>query len=148
VQISRFAQECQPKTLIFHCTEQIAARIDGKVKFACLAGWRTTMKSSFLVSVGFLTGLTVASLAMASTVTTEWGRPLLVPGQASVAACGDVALSTETGAQSWHDALADKRAHDRVVQASWQNALANKRAQDRAVVLAGAESATDCALTN
>jgi hypothetical protein len=106
------------------------------------------MKSSILVSVGATFGVLASTVAMASTVTTEWGRPLLVATEASVATCGDVAFSTETDAQSWHDALADKRVHDRVVQASWQNALANKRVQDRAVVLASAGPATDCALTN
>ncbi len=106
------------------------------------------MKTSFLVSVGATIGMLAATAAMASTVTTEHGRPLLVETEVSVAVCDDVAFSTGTDAQSWHDALADKRAHDRVVQASWNNALADKRAQDRAVILASTGSATDCALTN
>lgn len=106
------------------------------------------MKTSFLVSVGATIGVLAATAAMASTVTTEHGRPLLVESKASVAVCNDVAFSAGTDAQSWHDALADKRAHDRVVQASWQNALADKRVQDRAVILASTEAATGCALTN
>ncbi len=103
------------------------------------------MKTSFLVSFGATLGVLAATAAMASTVTTGYGRPLLVETEVSVAACGDVAFSTWTDAQSWHDALAGKRSHDRVVQASWHNALANKRANDRAVILASAER---CALTN
>ena len=106
------------------------------------------MKTSFLVSVGTAIGLLAATVAQASTVTTEHGRPLLVETEISVATCDEVAVMTGTDAQSWHDALADKRAHDRVVQASWNNALADKRAQDRAVILASTGSATDCALTN
>jgi hypothetical protein len=106
------------------------------------------MSSSFLVSVGVIIGAMVTTAASASTVTTEWGRPLLVSGEVPVLACGGVALAHGTAAQSWHDALADKRVQDRVVQASWQDALAKKRAQDRAVVLAGADAALGCALTN
>lgn len=103
------------------------------------------MKTSFLVSVGATIGMLAGTAALASTVTTEHGRPLLVAGTASVAACSDVVL-TGTDAASWHDALGDKRAHDRVVQASWNNALANKRAEDRAIVVANASAG--CVLTN
>jgi hypothetical protein len=133
---------------MFHHPEQIAASFGSEVKDTSLSGWRTTMKTSILVSVGTAIGLLAATAAMASTVTTEYGRPLLVEAKAPVGACGDVTVMTGTDAQSWHDALADKRAHDRVVQASWQNALADKRVQDRAVILSSAWSATGCALTN
>jgi trans-2-enoyl-CoA reductase len=133
---------------MFHHPEQIAASFGSDVKVTSLSGWRTTMKTSFLVSVGTAIGLLAATAAVASTVTTEHGRPLLVETEVSAATCDDVAVMTGTDAQSWQDALADKRAHDRVVQASWNNALADKRAQDRAVILASTGSATDCALTN
>ena len=106
------------------------------------------MKTSFLVSVGATIGMLAATAAMASTVTTEHGRPLLVGSKVPVAACSDIAFSTGTDAQSWHEALADTRVRDRVVQASWQDALANKRVQDRAVILAGTGPATGCALIN
>lgn len=106
------------------------------------------MKTSLLVSVGTAIGLLAATVAQSSTVTTEHGRPLLVETVGSVATCGDVTASIGTEAENWQDALAGKRAHDRVVQASWQNALADKRVQDRAVIVANAGSATDCALTN
>jgi hypothetical protein len=109
------------------------------------------MKSLFPVCFGAVFAAFTASAALASSsVTTEFGRPLLVEKEVSVAACSDVAFSAGQDAQSWHDALAGKRAHDRLVQASWTNALASKRLQDRAVVLAnaGAAPAADCALTN
>lgn len=109
------------------------------------------MKMSLLVSVGAALGALTASVALASsTVTTEFGRPLLVEANTSVATCGDAAVSVTSDAAGWHDALASKRAHDLVVQASWNNALANKRVEDRALVLAstGAAPAQGCALTN
>jgi hypothetical protein len=132
---------------MFRHPGQIAASFGNKVNVTSLSGWRTTMKMSILVSVGTTIGLLAATAALASTVTTEHGRPLLVEAKTSVAACSDVVLAG-TDAESWHDALADKRAHDRVVQASWNNALANKRAQDRASVVASAGSAAGCVLTN
>jgi hypothetical protein len=109
------------------------------------------MKMSLLVSVGAAVGALTASVALASsTVTTEFGRPLLVETNTSVAACKDVAFSVTTDAAGWHDALDSKRAYDRVVEASWNNALANKRVEDRALVLASTDAApaADCALTN
>jgi hypothetical protein len=133
---------------MFNLPEQIAASFACKVKFSSFPGWRTTMKTSFLVSVGATIGMLAATAAMASTVTTEHGRPLLVGSKVPAAACSDIAFSTGTDAQSWHDALADKRARDRVVEASWQDALANKRVQDRAVILAGTGPSTGCALIN
>jgi hypothetical protein len=133
---------------MFHHPEQIADRFGSEVKNTSFSGWRTTMKTSILVSVGTAIGLLAASAAVASTLTTEPGTPLPVEANAPVEACRGVASGTGTYAQSWHDALADKRAHDRVVQASWQNALADKRMQDRAVILVSAGSATGCALTN
>jgi hypothetical protein len=136
---------------MFHHPQQNAASFQIKVSVTRLAGWRTTMKMSFLVSVGAVFGALTASVALASTtVTTEFGRPLLVETNMSVAACGDVASSTASETNGWHDALASKRAHDLVVQASWNNALANKRVEDRALVLAntGAAPAAGCDLTN
>jgi hypothetical protein len=130
---------------MFNLPEQNAASFGCEIPLTSFPGWRTTMKMSFLVSVGATIGMLAASAALASTVTTEHGRPLLVEGTASVAACSDVVL-TGTDAESWHDALGDKRAHDRVVQASWNNALANKRAEDRATVFANASAG--CVLTN
>jgi hypothetical protein len=109
------------------------------------------MKMSLLVSVGAALGALTASVALASsTVTTEFGRPLLVETTMSVATCNDIAFSVTTDAAGWHDALASKRAHDLVVQASWNNALASKRVEDRAFVLANGDAAPvkDCALTN
>ena len=109
------------------------------------------MKISLLVSVGAFLGALTASVALASsTVTTEFGRPLLVETSLSVASCSDVASGATAEADGWHDAIASKRAADRVVEASWNNALANKRVEDRALVMAGtgAAPATGCALTN
>jgi hypothetical protein len=128
--------------------EQIAASFDSKVKLTNFSGWRTTMKTSFLVSFGAAIGMLATTAAFASTVTTEHGRPLLVEAGMSVAACGDIAFGTGTDTQSWHDALASKRADDLVVPASWQDAMGKKRMQDRAVALAASGSATGCALTN
>jgi hypothetical protein len=132
---------------MFHHPEQIAASFGSEVKITSLPGWRTTMKTSLLVSVGTAFGLLAATVAQASTVTTEHGRPLLVETVVSVSACGDVTASFGTEAKNWQDALAGKRAHDRIVQASWQNALADKRVQDRAIVVSSA-SPTGCVLTN
>lgn len=107
------------------------------------------MKMSLLVSLGAAVGALTASVALASsTVTTEFGRPLLVETNTSVAACTDVAFSVTTDADGWHEALASKRAYDLVVQASWNNALASKRVKDLALAGTGAASAAGCDLTN
>jgi hypothetical protein len=105
------------------------------------------MTSSSLVSLGVVFKMFAASAALASTsVTTEFGRPLMVNQDVSVAACSDFADSAVQAAQSWQDALAGKRAEDRLVQASWNNALADKRVEARALALAA--DVSECALIN
>jgi hypothetical protein len=133
---------------MFDYPEQIPASFGIKVKPTCLSGWSTTMKPAFLVSVCGAIGLMTVLPALASTVTTEFGRPLLVEGVAAYESCSDVALSAGAEGQGWHDALASKRADDRLVHASWNNALAKTRAQDRAAALALVGSAMSCPLTN
>jgi hypothetical protein len=90
---------------MFHHPEQIAASFGSEVKITSLPGWRTTMKTSLLVSVGTAFGLLAATVAQASTVTTEHGRPLLVETVVSVSACGDVTASfgteAKTGRMHW-----------------------------------------------
>ena len=104
------------------------------------------MKSLFLVSVGATFGIMATTLAMADTASTMDGAPLPVESGLSAATCGDLYVLIEPEAKSWQDALANTRAHERLVQASWHNALADKRVEDRALAVAAA--ASECALTN
>jgi hypothetical protein len=106
------------------------------------------MKRSCLVSVCGAIGLMTVFPALASSVTTEFGRPLLVEGVATGADCGDTALNVEADVQGWHDALASKRANDLQVNASWSDALGKTLVQDRSAALSLTESAGDCPLTN
>jgi hypothetical protein len=106
------------------------------------------MKKSFLVSVCGALGLITISPALASTVTTEFGRPLLVEGIATDPTCNDTALRVETEVQGWHDALASKRADNLLVDVRWNDALARDLVQERYASLSPAASDTGCPLTN
>jgi hypothetical protein len=104
------------------------------------------MKTSFLVSVGAALGVLASTAAIASTVTTEHGRPLLVDSKASapVSAIAPVevrafTVTTKHGRPLLVEAKASAPVCEGVVLSSrtdaesWQDAFAGKRIHELVV---------------
>jgi hypothetical protein len=86
------------------------------------------MKTSIMVSVAAISALAAAVVLASPMITNADSTPAQVPNRADAffaATCGDVTPTAVSAHESWHNALASKRASERdIVLASGSSDLA------------------------